>query len=433
MSFNGSGVFLINSSGQPVVSSTVISATVQNALTADLATGLSNCITKDGQTTITANIPFSTFKITGLGAGTARTDAASLATIQDGTGVYVATVGGTADAITLTPSPAITSYAAGQTFRFIAASANTSTVTLQVSGLASPKAITKNGTTALAANDILANMMVQVTYDGTRFILGTHLTADVVTLTGTQVLTNKTLTSPTINADITTCGLQQNTARLLGRTTASAGAIEELTAGNGLTLSGGSLAVDSASTTVDGILEIATQAEVEAMTDTSRALTANHNKLVLGSYTLASGSTMDFTVPAGVRRVTMTIVGLSTNGTNNVRVRLGDAGGVEATNYVCSGADIVNASNPAVANDTTGFLIINGPAAAGLHSGSVILTLADSATFTWTCQSIIGRSDSTEVFLCGGAKALSAELTTVQLQVTTNSFDLGSVNVLYER
>jgi len=39
MSFNGSGVFVINSAGQPVVANTVISSTVFNALTADLADG----------------------------------------------------------------------------------------------------------------------------------------------------------------------------------------------------------------------------------------------------------------------------------------------------------------------------------------------------------------------------------------------------------
>lgn len=133
---------------------------------------MSTAICKDGQTTITANIPFGGNKITGLGAGTARTDAASLATIQDGTGVYVGTVGGTADVITLTPSPAITAYAAGQTFRFIASGANTTNVTVNVSGLGA-KAITKNGTDALVAGDIPSGSLVEISYDGTRFQLGT--------------------------------------------------------------------------------------------------------------------------------------------------------------------------------------------------------------------------------------------------------------------
>lgn len=58
MSFNGSGTFVINSTGNPVVTGTTISSTWANALTADLATGLSTCVTKDGQTTTTAIVPF---------------------------------------------------------------------------------------------------------------------------------------------------------------------------------------------------------------------------------------------------------------------------------------------------------------------------------------------------------------------------------------
>ena len=58
MSYNGSGTFNINSTGQPVVAGTVITASAFNALTTDLATGLTTAITKDGQTTTTARITF---------------------------------------------------------------------------------------------------------------------------------------------------------------------------------------------------------------------------------------------------------------------------------------------------------------------------------------------------------------------------------------
>lgn len=75
MSFNGSGTFLINSAGQPVVTNTIISSTAFNALTADLATGLSTCLTKDGQTTPTANIKLGGFKLTNVGAPTLSGDA----------------------------------------------------------------------------------------------------------------------------------------------------------------------------------------------------------------------------------------------------------------------------------------------------------------------------------------------------------------------
>lgn len=75
MSYNGSGTFNINSAGQPVVTGTVISSTSFNALTADLATGLTTALTKDGQTTPTANIKLGTYKLTGVGAGTTANDA----------------------------------------------------------------------------------------------------------------------------------------------------------------------------------------------------------------------------------------------------------------------------------------------------------------------------------------------------------------------
>jgi hypothetical protein len=58
VSYNGSGTFNINSTGQPVVTGTVISSSTFNSLTADLGTGLTTAITKDGQTTTTAKIPF---------------------------------------------------------------------------------------------------------------------------------------------------------------------------------------------------------------------------------------------------------------------------------------------------------------------------------------------------------------------------------------
>jgi len=79
MSFNGSGTFQINTAGQPVVTGTVISSSDFNLLTADIGTGLSTAICKDGQTTVTANIPMGTNKITGLAVATSSGDALSFA------------------------------------------------------------------------------------------------------------------------------------------------------------------------------------------------------------------------------------------------------------------------------------------------------------------------------------------------------------------
>jgi hypothetical protein len=168
MSYNGSGTFLINSTGQPVVTNTVISSTAFNALTADLATGLSTAITKDGQTSPTANIPMGTFKFTGLGAGSAATDSVNLSQVQSSTGTFL-TVSGT-DTITASVSPSLVSYAVGQTFNFIAAATNTGAVTINISSLGA-KSIKKNGSTALSAGELVSGSMYQIVYDGTQFQL----------------------------------------------------------------------------------------------------------------------------------------------------------------------------------------------------------------------------------------------------------------------
>jgi microcystin-dependent protein len=110
------------------------------------------------------------FKHTGAANGSASTDYATISNLQSGTGIYIATVGGTADVITLTPSPAVGSYSAGQYFSFLASGTNTTNVTVNISGLGA-KAVTKNGATALVAGDIVSGQVVTIQYDGTQFQL----------------------------------------------------------------------------------------------------------------------------------------------------------------------------------------------------------------------------------------------------------------------
>ncbi len=64
---------------------------------------------------------------------------------------------------------------------------------------------------------------------------------NLVTDTGTATLTNKTIAGSQVNGAYTASSMTMATARLLGRTTASTGAVEEITVGSGLALSGGSL------------------------------------------------------------------------------------------------------------------------------------------------------------------------------------------------
>jgi len=192
MSYNGSGTFNINTAGQPVVTGTVISSTAFNLLTSDLATGLSTAMTKDGQTTATANIPMGTFKFTGLGAGTNATDSAQYGQLQAGA-TTIATVTGT-DTLTGTLMPAITAYATGNLFSFVAANTNTGATTINLNSLGA-KSITKQGTSALVAGDLVSGRVYLIEYDGTRFQLLNPSISGVTSITfGSTGLTPSTAT-----------------------------------------------------------------------------------------------------------------------------------------------------------------------------------------------------------------------------------------------
>lgn len=135
MSYNGAGTFVINSAGQPVAAGTAITATAFNALTADLATGLSTAMCKDGQSTATANLPMGGFKLTGLGNGSAATDSVSLGQAQGLVASYLSVTNTGNTVFTGSASPAITSYVDGQIFWFRAPTTCGTTATLNVDGL----------------------------------------------------------------------------------------------------------------------------------------------------------------------------------------------------------------------------------------------------------------------------------------------------------
>lgn len=182
--FNGSGTY-VRSFDWTDDAANGIPITASRCDTEDdgFATGLSTAITKDGQTTVTANLPMATFRHTGVGNGAARTDYLALGQAQDSSVVHAGTVGGTADAITLTLSPAITAYAAGQSFSFVATGTNTGATTVDVNSVGA-KAVQKLAGAALAAGDIQNGDVIDIVYDGTQFrIVGQHGSAAAVRTT----------------------------------------------------------------------------------------------------------------------------------------------------------------------------------------------------------------------------------------------------------
>ena len=133
----------------------------------------------DGSSAATADIPMGGYKLTGLDDGIARSDSTRVGQVQDSAVATVGSISGV-DTITGALSPAITAYAAGQTFRFVSVGANTGAVTININGVGA-KSITKNGAIALVAGDIPSGAVAQVTYDGTQFQLTSNIIAPAPT------------------------------------------------------------------------------------------------------------------------------------------------------------------------------------------------------------------------------------------------------------
>jgi hypothetical protein len=148
-----------------------------------------------------------------------------------------------------------------------------------------------------------------------------------------------------------------------------------------------------------------------------------------------SGTAINFTdIQAGVRRVTVTFAGVSTNGTDAILIQLGDSGGIESSGYLGSSNAVVNGGATAGANSTAGLLIYSVLAANIIH-GTATFELADKATFAWIGRGTFGLSNSVTNIVSACSKSLSAELTQLTITTTggTNTFDNGTVNVIYER
>jgi hypothetical protein len=142
-----------------------------------------------------------------------------------------------------------------------------------------------------------------------------------------------------------------------------------------------------------------------------------------------SGTSIDFTgIPSWVKRITLQLIGVSTNGTSNLLVQLGDAGGVESTGYVATAGDRADETG-----STAGFIVTSGYAAAIALHGQITLCLEDSSDNTWSCAGILARSD-TAAYFAAGSKALSAALDRVRITTVngTDAFDAGAINILYE-
>lgn len=95
------------------------------------------------------------------------------------------TATGTANAVVVALSPAVTSYVAGQRFEFLPASNNTTATTINYGG--GVINLTKHGSISLASGDLAASVPADVIYDGTRAVL-LNAQTDVSTGSGSNFI-----------------------------------------------------------------------------------------------------------------------------------------------------------------------------------------------------------------------------------------------------
>lgn len=158
--------------------------------------------------------------------------------------------------------------------------------------------------------------------------------------------------------------------------------------------------------------------------------------LTLGaSAATTSGTSVAITgIPSWAKRITLQLLGVSTNGGSHLMVRLGDSGGVETTGYL-GGAATSSSGVTSTASDSAGFILEAGGAftAASIRYGHIVLTLSDASN-TWSMSSVTALTAGNVVSQAAGGKQTSAALDRISLTTVggTEAFDSGSINILYE-
>ena len=335
MARNGSGSY---SNPYPnFVSGTVISSTQVDANNSDIATALTQSIAVDGQSTVTANLPMNAKKLTGLAVGAAATDSLTLGQAQAEAMVWCGTAGGSANAITLSPTPAITAYAAGQRFVWKASgSVNTGATTVAISGLGAI-ALQDNGS-ALAAGQHQAN----------RVFMGILDTTSTVQVTQVQI----SGTDPLLVTSLTVSG----TSLLTGVTTHGGNVVSDTDSTDDLGTSGvrwKELFVD-AITATDQVTATGFTGTLDGILGSGSAASASVTTLTVnGDITTTTSGTSNFV--AGVN------AGNSIASGGNYNVVIGDEAGTAITtgdNNVAVGYAALDANNTGHSNVAVGALAL---------------------------------------------------------------------------
>jgi hypothetical protein len=206
-------------------------------------------------------------------------------------------------------------------------------------------------------------------------------------------------------------------------------AVAPSTAGNVLTSTGSAWASTAPSSIVPTPSAIG---QIPFSTDGS-TYTATQKITQGTAVTLTSQTSVDFTsIPSWVKRVTIMLANVSTNGSSPVQIQIG-SGSISTSGYVGAETEFANGGVAGVALLSAGFqLDVGGLSASTVRIGQYILSSAGANFYTLT--GAYGRSDTTRSTFTSGGISLAGTLDRIRLTTVngTDTFDAGVVNILYE-
>ncbi len=144
-----------------------------------------------------------------------------------------------------------------------------------------------------------------------------------------------------------------------------------------------------------------------------------------------SGTSIDFTgIPVGTERITIMFNGVSTSGTSIVQVQIGSSSfttsGYSGSSSGLGGATTTNLYTAGLA------LFTNNESASAVRVGHAVLTLISGNT--WVMSANISLTNIATTCLSSSVVTLSGSLDRVRITTVngTDTFDAGSINILYE-
>jgi hypothetical protein len=453
MPTDGAGVYTLPS-GYLATLGQVIQPSQHNPPLEDVATGLTNRLTRNGSGSMTADLNFGGNRGTNIAAASAGTDAVQLnqadarylalsaaeTTIASASTVDLATA--TNYRVAVTGTTTITSFGAGlnqnRQVRFVASL----TITHNATALICPNAasiITAAGDVAICQSDGSGNW---------RIVQYFRAAVDGVSVTWTDIASAATMDVGAVASEnLRVTGT--TTVTSLG--TAASGVTRTLRAAAGFQLThSANIVCPSAANLVllaDDYVRVSslgggvwhvTDARVLATTTAPGLMSAADKVKVNGSPTYVSvaavattsGTAFDFTgIPSDAVRISLHFSSVSLSGTDSFLVQLGDSGGFETSGYSGAGTNTTGSGGATVAN-SSGF-VIRSTIAADIFSGTMTF---EKVLFTnrWIASHSLGGS--TVSAMGGGAKDLSDTLTQVRLTRTgSDTFDNGTVSITYLR